>query len=174
VADADKPEQDEPEVALAGSAPAASAGSSTTTTPATSSTSAPAPASAAQRAPAASTTAASTGGGRRRGAAAAVKKTTSTVRFKLASLLWLVAVVCALFLAVGALLVALKANQDNAIVLFVLDGADTLDLDVFSRDDGVFTFDKDRDGVKSALVNWGLAALAYLVVGKIVDRVVRP
>jgi hypothetical protein len=111
---------------------------------------------------------------RRRGTAAAVKKGTSTVRSKLASLLWLVAVVCALFLAVGALLVALKANQDNAVVAFVLDGADTLDMGVFSREEGIFTFDKDRNGVKAALVNWGLAALAFLVVGKIVDRVIRP
>src|SRR3712207_5306342 len=37
---------------------------------------------------------------RRREAAATVKRTTSTLRSKLASLLWLVAVVCALFLAV--------------------------------------------------------------------------
>jgi hypothetical protein len=111
---------------------------------------------------------------RRRGTAAAVKKGTSTVRSKLASLLWLVAVVCALFLAVGALLVALKANQDNAVVAFVLDGADTLDMGVFSREEGIFTFDKDRNGVKAALVNWGLAALAFLIVGKILDRVIRP
>jgi hypothetical protein len=131
---------------------------STTTTPAVGATTAPTPSRA----------------DRRRGTAAAVKKGTSTVRSKLASLLWLVAVVCALFLAVGALLVALKANQDNAVVAFILDGADTLDMGVFSRDEGIFTFDKDRNGVKAALVNWGLAALAFLVVGKIVDRVIRP
>lgn len=111
---------------------------------------------------------------RRRATGQKAKAAASTARSKLASLLWLVAVVCALFLAVGALLVALKANQDNAIVQFVLDGADTLDMGVFSRDEGIFTFDKDRDGVKAALVNWGLAAMAFLVVGKVVDRVVRP
>jgi hypothetical protein len=111
---------------------------------------------------------------KRRSAGAAVKGATSTFRSKLASLVWLIAVVCALILAVGALLVALKANQDNAIVAWILDAADTLDLDVFSRDEGIFTFEKDRDGVQSALVNWGLAALAYLVVGKILDRIIRP
>ena len=110
----------------------------------------------------------------RRSTGAAVKGATSTFRSKLASLVWLIAVVCALILAVGALLVALKANQDNAIVAFILDAADTLDLDVFSREEGIFTFQKDRDGVQSALVNWGLAALAYLVVGKILDRIIRP
>ncbi|QNN55102.1 hypothetical protein H9L09_16090 [Nocardioides mesophilus] len=91
----------------------------------------------------------------------------------MASLVWLVAVVCALFLAVGALLVALKANQDNSIVKFVLDGADALD-GPFSRDNGIFTFDGKDAATKSALVNWGLAAVAYLVIGKILDRVIRP
>ncbi|WP_246456069.1 hypothetical protein [Nocardioides mesophilus] len=112
---------------------------------------------------------------RRRGseARAKVKATTSTARTKLASLVWLVAVVCALFLAVGALLVALKANQDNSIVKFVLDGADALD-GPFSRDNGIFTFDGKDAATKSALVNWGLAAVAYLVIGKILDRVIRP
>jgi hypothetical protein len=111
---------------------------------------------------------------KRRSTGAAVKSATSTFRSKLASLVWLIAVVCALILAVGALLVALKANQDNAIVAWILDAADTLDLGVFSREEGIFTFEKDRDGVQSALVNWGLAALAYLVVGKILDRIIRP
>jgi hypothetical protein len=65
----------------------------------------------------------------------------NAVRSRIASLVWLVAVLCALILAIGALLIALKANQDNAIVKFVLDAADTLDLGVFSRTDGIFTFD---------------------------------
>ncbi len=28
--------------------------------------------------------------------------------------------------------------------------------------------------VKSVLVNWGIAALVYLVAGKVIDRVIRP
>ena len=43
---------------------------------------------------------------------------------------------CALFLAVGALLVALDANTDNELVKFVLDGADAVDLGVFSATTG--------------------------------------
>jgi hypothetical protein len=104
---------------------------------------------------------------------AKAKATIATVRTKLASLVWLVAVVCALFLAVGALLVALKANQDNSIVKFVLDGADALD-GPFSRDNGIFTFAGKDAATKSALVNWGLAAVVYLVIGKILDRIIRP
>jgi uncharacterized membrane protein len=103
-----------------------------------------------------------------------VKRGSDAVRSRLASLVWLVAVVCALFLAVGALLIALGANQDNAIVKFVLDVADVLDLNVFGRDTGIFTFDGKDAATKEALVNWGIAAVAYLVVGKILDRIIRP
>lgn len=105
---------------------------------------------------------------------AKVKAGSAVVRNKLASLLWLVAVVCALFLAVGALLIALKANEDNSIVELVVAGAEYLD-GPFSLEGGIFTFADDADGrVKSALVNWGIAAVVYLVIGKILDRTVRP
>jgi hypothetical protein len=96
------------------------------------------------------------------------------LRTRLAQLIWLAAVVCALFLAVGALLIALDANQDNALVKLVLDVADAVDLDVFSRDNGIFTFDGQDAATKSALANWGLGAIAYLVVGRILERIVRP
>ena len=111
----------------------------------------------------------------RSGAAASkVKAGSNALRTRLASILWLVAVVCALFLAVGALLIALKANEDNSIVAFVVSGAEMLD-GPFSLDGGIFTFAGDEDGkVKSALVNWGIAAVVYLVIGKILDRIVRP
>jgi hypothetical protein len=96
------------------------------------------------------------------------------IRVRLAQVIWLAAVVCALVLAVAALLVALDANQDNALVSFVLDVADVLDLGVFDPDNGVFTFDGADADTKNALANWGLAAIAYLVVGRILERVVRP
>ncbi len=92
----------------------------------------------------------------------------NALRVKIASVVWLVAVICALFLAVGALLVALKMNQDNSIVSFVLDGARKLDFGEFK------TFDGKDAAVKSALTNWGIAAVIYLVAGKILDRIIRP
>ena len=98
----------------------------------------------------------------------------SSVRVRLAQLVWLVAVVCALFLAVGALFIALDANPDNALVKFVLDVADAVDLEVFSRSNGIFTFDGGDAATKNALANWGLAAVAYLVVGRILERIIRP
>jgi len=111
---------------------------------------------------------------KRRGTGKKVAAGANLVRSRLASLVWLVAVVCALFLAVGALLIALKANQDNAIVAFVLHVADRLDLGVFSREQGIFTFDGKNAATKNALVNWGIAAIAYLVAGKVLDRIIRP
>lgn len=103
-----------------------------------------------------------------------VKAGAAAVRNKIATVVWLAAVLCALVLAVGALLIALKANEQNSIVEFVVNGAKSLD-GPFSLTDGIFTFADDADGrVKSALVNWGIAAVVYLVVGKILDRVIRP
>lgn len=102
------------------------------------------------------------------------KKAGRTVRTTLAQVVWLAAVVCALFLAVGALLIALDANQDNALVRFVLDVADVVDLDVFSRGNGIFAFDGSDAATKNALANWGLGAVAYLVVGRLLERIIRP
>jgi hypothetical protein len=98
----------------------------------------------------------------------------SKARLWIAQAVWLAAVVCALLLAVGALLVALDANRDNALVKLVLDGADAVDLQVFSRGNGIFKFDGGDAGTKNALANWGLGAVAYLVVGRILERLIRP
>ncbi len=88
--------------------------------------------------------------------------------------MWLLCVLAALFLAVGALLVALDANQSNSLVKFVLDTADKLDLGVFSRKNGIKEFTGDNAATKNALFNWGLGAVAWLVIGRILDRVIRP
>ena len=93
---------------------------------------------------------------------------TNAIRSRIASIVWLVAVVCALFLAVGALMVALGMNQDNAIVAFVLDGARKLDFGTFKD------FTGKSAATKEALTNWGIAAVIYLVIGKVLDRIIRP
>jgi hypothetical protein len=100
--------------------------------------------------------------------------TTGKVRVRLAQAVWLVCVVCALFLAVGALCIALGANKSNDLVRFVLHGASLVDLDVFSRTDGIKRFTGENAATKNALFNWGIGAVAYLVVGKILDRLIRP
>ena len=95
-------------------------------------------------------------------------------RVQVARLLWLLCALAALILAVGALMVAVDANPHNALVQWVLDAADKLDLGVFSRKDGIKQFSGHDAATKNALVNWGLAAVAWLVVGRVLDRVVRP
>jgi hypothetical protein len=108
--------------------------------------------------------------GRTGSGAAAVDR----VRKVLAQVVWLLFLLAALFLAVGALLVALDANDKNDLVKFVLDAADTVDLGVFSRDNGIMDFTGSNADTKNALVNWGLGAVAWLVVGRILERIIRP
>ena len=95
-------------------------------------------------------------------------------RVRLAQVVWLVFVIAALFLAVGALCIALDANRDNGLVKFVLDGANAVDLGIFSRDNGIKQFAGANADTKNALFNWGLGAIAWLVVGRIAERVIRP
>jgi hypothetical protein len=114
--------------------------------------------------PAAGTTSAA----RRRPAGQTLRTGLALVRARLAALVWLAAVVCALLLAIGALVVALKMNQHNAIVSFVTDAANKLDFGEFKK------FHGQDAATKSALVNWGIAAVIYLVIGKVLDRLIRP
>ena len=100
--------------------------------------------------------------------------TASNVRTRIAQVVWLLFVVAALFLALGALCIALDFNQDNALVEFVLDGADAVDLGVFSREDGIKQFTGSNAETKNALFNWGIGAIVYLIVGRILERVIRP
>jgi hypothetical protein len=66
----------------------------------------------------------------------------------------------------GILLVVLEANASNTIVDAVLDAAKFL---AGPLDD---VFDLDRRKATVA-VNWGLAALLYLVVGGLIARLLR-
>jgi hypothetical protein len=105
------------------------------------------------------------------------KAAVTVVRTRVAQVVWVVCVVAAVFLAAGALCIALKANPDNTLVKFITDTADKLDLGVFSRGkDGVahFTGNTHAAETKNALVNWGLAAVVWLVGGKILERIIRP
>lgn len=106
--------------------------------------------------------------------ATTTRSTSARTRVLVAQVLWTVCVVFALVLAAGALCIALDANRDNGLVRFVLDFAGGVDLGVFSRDNGIKDFGGDNAETKNALFNWGLGAIVWLVVGRIVERVVRP
>jgi hypothetical protein len=100
--------------------------------------------------------------------------TVAAIRTRVGQLVWLACVVCALFLAIGALTYALDANPDNALVRFVRDGADAVDLGVFSLENGIKEFVGKNSDTKNALFNWGLGAVFWLVVGRLLERIIRP
>jgi ABC-type multidrug transport system fused ATPase/permease subunit len=100
--------------------------------------------------------------------------TVAQVRTRVAQVVWLIFVVAAVFLAVGALCVALDFNPKNPLVEFFIAGANFFDLDIFSRRGGIKTFDGSNADVKNALFNWGIGAIVWLVVGRIVVRVIQP
>jgi hypothetical protein len=96
------------------------------------------------------------------------------IRAMLAQLVWLACALAALVLAAGALLIALDANRSNELVDAVLTAASWADLGVFSRQDGIKQFRGEGAEVKNALFNWGLAAIAWLVAGRVLYRVIKP
>jgi hypothetical protein len=107
---------------------------------------------------------------------AQAKAAANQIRGRVAQVVWIVCVVAALILASGALCIALKANPDNALVKFCIDTADKLDFGVFSRADGVahWAGQSHEALTKNACVNWGLAAVLWLVIGKVAERIIRP
>lgn len=85
-----------------------------------------------------------------------------------ASLVWLIAVIAAAVLALGALFTALdQANQSNEIVKWVLERGH----DLVGPFKDLFRLETAKN---TLLVNWGIAALVYLIIGKIAERFIRP
>lgn len=103
--------------------------------------------------------------------------TVRSVRSGIATAVWVLAVVAALILAAGALVIALDFNPDNEIVKFFSETADRInvlgELKSFEASGGGAGARQDAL-VKTVLVNWGICAIVYLVVGKILDKVIRP
>lgn len=96
------------------------------------------------------------------------------VRTYVARLVWLVCVLAALALAVGALLIAVKANGQNDLVKGILNLADVADVGLFDLTNPIKTFEGSDALIKTALLNYGLGALAWLVVGRILTWIIRP
>jgi hypothetical protein len=100
------------------------------------------------------------------------------IRETMAKILRVVFLFFAVVLALGAFLIAARDNvsQTNGLVKFVLHVADAID-GPFSRKDGIFTFDSTDPKVaatKNAVVNWGIAALVYLAIGRYLQRLLAP
>ena len=75
--------------------------------------------------------------------------------------------VIVLFIIAGILLVVLEANPSNDIVSVINDVAETL----VSPFENLFTLDEQKVEVA---VNWGLAALVYAIIGRVLARLAAP
>lgn len=112
--------------------------------------------------------ASSSGTDKGKAALSAVGSGVKRFRNLLASLVWLIAVIAAALLALGALFTALdQANQSNEIVKWVLERGH----DLVGPFKDLFRLETAKN---TLLVNWGIAALVYLIIGKIAERFIRP
>ena len=112
----------------------------------------------------------SEGGRRMRHRATQVK-----IRTQAARVVRVVFTVLAAILAVGAILVVLRnnANEQNTLVEFTTEVADGVS-GPFSLQDGIFAFTGEKAMSRSALTNWGIAAIVYLVVGRVLSNAIAP
>ena len=101
--------------------------------------------------------------------------TQNAIRAKVARAVRIVFGVLAAILALGALLVVLRdnINEDNAIVKLITDIADAIS-GPFSLDDGIFDFTGKNAESKNALLNWGIAAVVYLLIGRFLANAIAP
>ena len=103
---------------------------------------------------------------------------TDVIRSRIASVVWIVAVLCAVVLALAAVLIALQDNvkAGNPIVEWLTNASNVIagpfgDVERNSFSGGVFNLSSTP---KEALANWGVAAVLFLIVGRLADRIIRP
>ena len=97
------------------------------------------------------------GGGVAAGIAAAARGLIRLIR--------LAAGIVAAIIVLGILFIVLEANPGNAIVSAV----DVVARALVGPFDGMFALD---DAKTEIVVNWGIAALAYLIVGAVIGRLI--
>jgi hypothetical protein len=100
------------------------------------------------------------------------------IRKVAAQVLWAISALFALILAVAVLLIAVDANPRNDLVLWVIHRADNVDLGFFDLTNPIKDWDKAETNpaqdVKTALFNYGIAAIVWLGIGRLLERVVKP
>lgn len=99
----------------------------------------------------------------------------AAIQTKAARVVRIVFAVLATILALGAVLVVLRENlnEQNSIVKLIINVAETVS-GPFSRTDGIFHFSGKNALAKSALLNWGIAAIVYLLVGRLLANAIAP
>ena len=100
--------------------------------------------------------------------------TIARVRGIVSRTVWVICLALALILAAAAFSFALDANDENDLVQLIRDLANTFDLGVFDLDKPVKEFDDPNSEVKDALFNYGICAVIYLIVGRFLERIIRP
>ena len=97
------------------------------------------------------------------------------IRSKVARAVRIVFAVLAAILALGAVLVVLRdnINAQNVIVKAIIDIADAIS-GPFSLQDGIFDFKGKNALSKNALLNWGIAAVVYLLIGRFLGNAIAP
>lgn len=97
------------------------------------------------------------------------------VRSALANGVRVVLLLFAVVLALAAFLVAAQdiVVQDNGVVVFIFDAAELI-AGPFGREDGIFAFTGANADIKDAVVNWGIGALVYLLIGRYAQRLLAP
>lgn len=100
------------------------------------------------------------------GAGAAVAGAAYGFASLLARLIWLIAVLVALVIVAGIVLIVLKANPGNSVVSTVHDAAKFL----VGPFDGIF---KPHDHRLAIAINWGIAAIVYLAVARLIVALLR-
>jgi hypothetical protein len=91
-----------------------------------------------------------------------------------ARVVWGIFLILGLILAAAALLIALEANVNNSLVSFVLDFAKAIDLGVFDLSNPIREFKGENDEIKEALLSYGLGSVVYLIIGRILERLIQP
>ena len=101
------------------------------------------------------------------GVASGVATGARRLRVALATAITLVTGLIALLIVIGIAFVVLKANRDNSIVSWVHDAAKFF----VGPFDGMF---KPKSHRAEVAINWGIAAVVYVFVGRLIARLVSP
>jgi len=99
---------------------------------------------------------------------------TDKIRTIVSRVVWLLFVTCALVLAVSALLITVDANDGNPLVKLFYDIADAVDLTFFDLSNPIKEFDGKNADMRIALFNYGIGAILYLIVGRVVEKLIHP
>jgi hypothetical protein len=100
--------------------------------------------------------------------------TVARIRGYVSRAVWVICLTLALILAAAAFSFALDANEKNDLVQLIRDLANAFDLGFFDLDNPVKTFKDPNSDVKTALFNYGIAAVVYLIAGRFLERLIRP